>query len=336
MVYRIHFTAQDLTRTHVATAPLPMVELTEAARALQRRSQPARLDAWRREAIPRLSPQTRLALALTPGIGVAPEFFCPLMTGSPDQVLEHVRATPGRRIAAEVSSMAQRWPVPSWTRRLADDAELRDDLLEGWRQLYTQLLEPHWVSITDLHAADRTVRARQMLTGGVEHLLAQANPRWMRWNPPVLEIRTVMKEAVYDLHLEGRGLLLVPSTFLTTSSSVNFEGDSQPVVTYPAGQHHPLMSLTALTPKPTDTKAPTAVTALLGRTRAAVLSTIAEHPGCGTREIARRVGIAPASASEHTTVLREAGLVHTARHRNTALHSPTHLGTTLLNAPPPT
>lgn len=59
---------------------------------------------------------------------------------------------------------------------------------------------------------------------------------------------------------------------------------------------------------------------------------IAEHPGCSTKELAGLAGIAPASASEHATVLREAGLVQTVRHRNLAVHSATVLGVALLNA----
>ncbi|WP_306959389.1 winged helix-turn-helix domain-containing protein [Streptomyces afghaniensis] len=83
-------------------------------------------------------------------------------------------------------------------------------------------------------------------------------------------------------------------------------------------------------PTPSDTAAP-AVTALLGRTRAAVLHTIAEHPGCTTKELAFHTGIAPASASEHASTLRAAKLITTSRHRNTALHTPTPLGIALLD-----
>jgi DNA-binding MarR family transcriptional regulator len=69
----------------------------------------------------------------------------------------------------------------------------------------------------------------------------------------------------------------------------------------------------------------------VGTTRAAVLTTVAEHPGCSTKELAALTGIAPASASEHATVLRRAGLINTVRHRNSAMHSPTALGIALLN-----
>jgi DNA-binding transcriptional ArsR family regulator len=102
----------------------------------------------------------------------------------------------------------------------------------------------------------------------------------------------------------------------------------QPLVSYPAGVEHPIHGLSVLTPR----QGSTAVSALLGNTRAAVLNVIAEHPGCSTKELAALAGISPPSASEHATVLRRAGLIHTRRHRNVALHSATHLGIALLNA----
>jgi hypothetical protein len=52
MVYRIHFTMQDLARTRVAEAPMPLVELSIAARALQDRSRPVQLDAQICAALP--------------------------------------------------------------------------------------------------------------------------------------------------------------------------------------------------------------------------------------------------------------------------------------------
>ncbi|MFJ6378640.1 hypothetical protein ACIQI7_01345 [Kitasatospora sp. NPDC092039] len=53
MVFRIHFTAQDLARTRLAD-PMPFAELNAAVRALRRRSHAARLDAWRRGVLGRL------------------------------------------------------------------------------------------------------------------------------------------------------------------------------------------------------------------------------------------------------------------------------------------
>lgn len=71
-----------------------------------------------------------------------------------------------------------------------------------------------------------------------------------------------------------------------------------------------------------------ALARLVGRTRAAVLFAARTRPT--TSELARRVGISAASASEHATVLREAGLITTHRHRNTVRHTLTRIGVDLL------
>lgn len=70
------------------------------------------------------------------------------------------------------------------------------------------------------------------------------------------------------------------------------------------------------------------LSALIGRTRAAVLEAIAD--GGTTSTVAQRLGISAASASEHATVLREAGLVVSIRQRNHMHHSLTRLGADLL------
>jgi DNA-binding transcriptional ArsR family regulator len=330
MAYRIHFTPQDLARTRVADTPIPLVELDLAVRALQDRSQPARLDAWRQRTRTRLAPEARMALALVPSVGWSPMFLTPPRSGSIEELVEQVNATPRSRVRAELAQIAERQSLPSWAHRLPDDAELFARLSEGVGSLYASLLGPYWDGITDLFRADRSVRLRHVLDGGVERLLTQANPRWMRWDPPVLEIQ-MANGVEHDLLLEGQGVVLVPSVF-HTRTIVEDEGEPQPIVSYPAGLEHPLDGLTVVTP-PAD-RATGAVAALLGTTRATVLTLVAEHPGSSTKELAALARLAPASASEHATVLRNAGLIRTNRHRNTALHSVTNLGLALLNSPP--
>jgi DNA-binding transcriptional ArsR family regulator len=48
--------------------------------------------------------------------------------------------------------------------------------------------------------------------------------------------------------------------------------------------------------------------------------------------VARRLNISPAAASQHTTVLRNAGLLVSHRDRNTVLHTLTPLGRAMLNS----
>jgi MarR family len=329
VVYRIHFTMQYLARTRVVDAPMPLIELGLATRVLQDRSQPVRLDAWRREARGRLTAQARMTLSLIPPVGWSPTFLGVAQTGPVDEVLERARATPRQAIAAELTRMAARQRLPSWARRIPDDADLRNRLFDGLADLNNALLAPVWAQVTDLFTVDRTLRIRHFISGGVDHLLAQANPQWIRWKAPILEIRMINGLDI-DLHLQGQGILLVPSAFCTRTV-VDDGASPQPIVTYPAGLGQPLFRTTTATPRAVGSKPSRTVSALLGRTRTTVLITIAEHPGCSTKELAALAGIAPASASEHATILREAGLIKTGRHRSSVIHSPTDLGVGLLN-----
>lgn len=331
MVYRIHFTSQDLARTCVASAPMPLVELDRAARAFQDRTRPVRLDAWRRYGREPLPPEARMALSLIPPVGWSPSITCPTRAGGREELFEQVRAVPRRRIKTALAFLAEQRPLPSWAHHLADDPALYGRLVDGLADLYGILLGPYESKLADLFTADRTVRMRQFLDGGVERLLAEVNPQWMRWNPPVLEIR--MPNGIdHDLHLQGQGMVLVPSMF-GTRTTVD-DDPEQPSLTYPAAHERSPRGLAALTPRNGASRSDSAISKLLGQTRAAVLTTIAEHPGCSTKELATLARIAPASASEHATVLRQAGLISTTRHHSSVIHAPTALGRALLNQPP--
>lgn len=70
---------------------------------------------------------------------------------------------------------------------------------------------------------------------------------------------------------------------------------------------------------------------LLGRTRARVLVAIGRRPGVSTSALAAHCVISLASASEHATVLREAGLATVGRAGNEVRHRLTDLGERLLD-----
>jgi DNA-binding transcriptional ArsR family regulator len=333
VVYRIHFTLEDLARTRVAQPP-PLMELGAAVRNLQSRSHPIRFEAWRRAGRTSLDPKARMVLDLIPYGGWAPTFLTSADIGSPEELLEQVRATPRSQILKDLAHIAEWQPLPPWAHDLADDSDLLRQLCDSLDHVYTLLLSPHWAQITSEAAADRGIRMRQALAGGMENLLASLHPRRIRWNPPVLEI-AMLSGLDGDLHLDGRGLMLAPSVFGAEAPTIDIDAEPQPVVRYPIGHGQPSgpLPLFVFPPRSAPSGARSPLTSLLGQTRAAVLRTITEHPGCSTKELAALVGIAPPSASEHATTLRAAQLIRTVRHRNTALHSPTVLGITLLNAP---
>ncbi|MGW2181861.1 MarR family transcriptional regulator [Streptomyces sp. NPDC001732] len=335
MVYRIHFTLDDLARTRVAQAPPPLWELSISVRQLQDRAHPVPFAAWRRRAVAGLLPEARMVLDLIPPQGWAPTFLAPSSTGDPQEVLERVRATPRARIRASLAAVAELQPMPVWARHLPDDRHRLEQLFTGLENVYDRLLKPHWSRITSFTAADHGVRAQQAAAGGMERLLASLNPRRIRWSPPVLEV-AMASGREGDLHLRGRGLLLVPSVFGIEAPVIEPRAEPQPTLTYPAGLDQHARALPLHTPSAPEHPSPGAAPSLasvLGRTRADVLHTIAAHPSCTTKQLAAFLGVAPASASEHATSLREAGLIHTVRNRNTALHSPTSVGIALLNAP---
>ncbi|MFD0594456.1 ArsR/SmtB family transcription factor [Catellatospora coxensis] len=161
--------------------------------------------------------------------------------------------------------------------------------------------------------ADRGLRARTMLESGTEGLLNTLHPT-VRFDGSVLEISEYPSNR--DVYLEGRGLQLVPSYFKTPSKPVClFDPELPPVLVYSV--HHEARAAVV--------RSPEALAALLGRTRAAVVELLAD--GSTTTELARRLDVSPAAASQHVAVLREAGLVHSLRDRNTVLHTLTPLVT---------
>lgn len=188
---------------------------------------------------------------------------------------------------------------------------------------HAHALAPFWNRIRTCVHADLTTRGKTFLHAGIEAVLTGLHSR-AQWNPPVLELPYGMDR---DIHLDGRGVRLLPSFFCWGRPFTFRDAGLPPVVAYPV-EH----DLAWLDPSPPgDSKRPLA--ALLGRTRTTVLTALAAHGGCTTTELARRTGISLASASQHTGVLRDAGLISTVRRGGHVVHSLQPAGASLINAP---
>ena len=188
------------------------------------------------------------------------------------------------------------------------------------QRYHTEIIAPWWPAISAAVAADRAGRARTLAEAGLEGLLRRLTPT-SRWQAPVLELPHPVD---LDLDLAGRGLLLVPTYF----------GSAQPVVVDPpAGPVvlvHPIAAPARRPLRPAESPARRSpgIDALLGSTRAAVLQALSD--GCTTTELAERVGVSAATASQHATVLRGAGLISTRRRGPAVLHVVTDLGSAVL------
>jgi DNA-binding MarR family transcriptional regulator len=321
---RIHFTDADLTRIRVAATPDPLWEICASLHRFQTRQGRWAYAEWYRSARTRLHAAhlTRtlrtLLLPLVPRAAYFPDFLTPPeATEGLDAGLDAILATPQRRVLEEVAILDHTSGAPSWAPRLAERG-LREELVQAIRTYHDTVIAPHTDHVQARIEAERSAHARAVLDHGIEGILKNLGP-CLRWRHPVLH--TVYPED-RDLYLNGRGLLLVPSYFCWGNPVTFGHPALDPVLIYSLS-HEP--HRTAL---PGDLASGSPLATLLGRTRAAVLRTVAT--GATTGELARAVGVSASSASQHATALRDTGLIVSHRHATCVLHTLTPLGATLL------
>lgn len=289
---------------------------------------------WRRESRTRLNGEARLLSTVVPPRGYFPDFLTPSRGGAEpfglEAGMEALRDTPVDRIRAETGLLAAGTPPGRRPAGALSAATLPEALAEGrteplgrlistLRAYHRAAVEPYWPHIRASVEADRAVRGRALLDGGADELLATLPPM-IRWRAPVLEADYPVDR---ELRLDGRGLLLQPSFFCRGTPVVYRDPALPPVLVYPVT--HPGAPAV---PEPGPW-----LGRLVGHTRSAVLRAVGS--GCTTSELARRTGVSPASASQHASVLREAGLIRTLRHGGSVLHTLTPLGAALIRGGAP-
>lgn len=319
---RIHFCADDLARTRIAPGPDVMWEIVLSLQLLQNREGAVVFDRWRRDVRDRLGPWLRPLITLAPHAAYFPDFLTPPEVSLDlDQGLERLLATPRTRLRDDLRLLGDHDRLPSWTGRLAaGDIESLGGLDHAFRAYHRAVIEPAWPVVRTYVARDRGRRAYALAEGGSERLLNGFRPL-MCWDPPVLEVTYPVER---DLVLAGRGLLLVPSYFCWRTPVTLVDDDLRPVLVYPI-EHDPRVG-----PEEPAFADDRPLTDLLGRTRAAVLRAV--EGGGTTTQLSHRSGASLASASQHATVLREAGLISTRRDGCAVVHTLTPLGMAVLTA----
>ncbi len=313
---RIHLSGEDLLHTTIAAAPPPLLEIVSSVRLLRHRGPAPRLPDWRRMARSRLRPTMAPLLDVVPAVGSAvPDFLTPIGTGAGVEAgIDAVLSTPRARVRAELLPMIEAGLVPERVRPLYDgDPGAWRRLAQAFREYHAAFVEPLWPSVIAAVDADRAARGQALATGGMQRVLDTLDPR-IRWDTPTLSYTCAYSSAT-EIAFNGRGIVLQPSLF-THEPTLLVPEDQAPVLTYPVVPRDPA-------PPPGEP-----LVALIGRTRAAILSHIAD--GATTTQLARRAGVSLASASQHAAVLRSAGLIATRRTGPAVLHTLTPLGTTLL------
>ncbi|GAA1971461.1 winged helix-turn-helix domain-containing protein [Catenulispora subtropica] len=299
------------------------MELSLSVDVLHRRSRDLRYRGWREGLDPRWRSAAFPLLGFC-GPRYATDMFDDVVTPDPDLTAENLLRFPrDLRRGSLRELVAVRRPTMLVERLAADDPEALRRLAEVVRAYQNSVIRPVWEQVRAVIEADRARRMRALASGGVEQLLSTLHPA-VSWRAPVLQVAS-LSGIDSDVRLKGTGLVLQPAIFAMKhplfASYWRFE--DSPTLVFPACGDG--MVLGAREPRSL-----TRITALLGRGRAATLETIAQQEGLTTGEIARRLGTSAAAASQHTAVLRDAGLIATRRNGSSVLHTITPLGQALL------
>jgi hypothetical protein len=327
VVLRIHFTAEDLARTRVASTIGAAAETYYSLEMLCRRSLPLPFQRWRATVAGRLGEDAGPLTTLLPGRGPGLDLLA-LAGDSPDidHAVEALLRAPRTLVRRELEPVAVGSAHMPWARAVAEgDADARRLLAAGLVACHRVAVAPYWAASRSQLDAVRAQYARTFLEGGVEALLTALSPPLVRWRPPVLEIRYPRP---VEVHLGGRGLILVPTLFSWREFSLlydPYDDTSVPRLTVPAVTDP---ATGAALWRPGGSVTDDRLGALLGRTRAAALRVAAD--GCSTTELAARLGVSLAAASQHTKALRDARLITTSRRGGSVLHMATALGRELL------
>ncbi|MEU9116025.1 winged helix-turn-helix domain-containing protein [Streptomyces sp. NPDC048483] len=320
---RIHFAAGDLARTRVSDGPDPLWESVLSLHQLQERRQDPALDAWRRHVMHHGRSSLSVLLPLVPARGYFPDFLTPAESADGFEAgLDALLSTPRSQLRHQIGRLAVDRPVEPWLRSVAEGATpaLRR-LDEALREYRHHAFGTTWHHIRARVEADRARRTRTQWCHGTDAMLRTFAP-CLYWRPPVLEADYPVDS---EIHLEGRGLLLIPSYFCRRRPVALADPSLPPTLVYPACPSGP-----GRTPPVTAPGSQSAQLArLMGHTRAAVLESLGTD--CTTSELARLAGVSLSSASEHAAVLRGAGLISSSRRRNCVYHRLTPMGLALLD-----
>ncbi|GAB1642085.1 winged helix-turn-helix domain-containing protein [Krasilnikovia sp. MM14-A1259] len=324
---QIHFSPDDLTRVRFAPEPRIAWELSGSVQLLQCTDGALVFDGWRQRAR-RWAREGRNRVAihllsdLFPHFKYFPDYLTPTTADeSTDSLIDAILSTGRSRRLAELSTMDRMKSTPPWLGRFATEDRHVENAVAGAVHLYqSSLLGPVWPTVAGLLQEYRDGIAKAMLLGGVERALATLGPS-IRWNPPILEADYPVDQ---ELHLDGRGLEIVPSFFCWRMPVTMADPELPPTLVVPIER---LPGRTSLDSPGRDSRRLT-LGKLLGRTRATILEKSVS--GVTSAQLCRSAAVSPASVSHHLAVMRDSGLVVSHRHGVHLVHEATELGRRLL------
>ncbi|MGC9537620.1 ArsR/SmtB family transcription factor [Streptomyces sp. UG1] len=267
MPVRIHFTDDDLAQTRLAQAPDPMWEALLSMHTLQTDTASVVFGGWRHAVRCELTAPVGSLLRLAPPVGYSADFLTPAAgTGGLDAGIGALLSTPRQRLRRDLLELAHSGRrLPSWARSLAEgDKGAVTHLARLFRSYFATAPAPWWGRIRTRFEAERAAHSRALAQGDLGGLLNTLHPGLV-WRKPVLEVAGLGIDR--DVHLDGRGLLVLPSYFCRRKPTLLRDPSLPCVVVYPMTHETPL----SVTPGTSS------LNALLGSTRAGILESVADH-----------------------------------------------------------
>jgi hypothetical protein len=316
--------SQDLVTVRFAWSPI--WETLHAVRTMIDPHTRPYHGAWR-AAIAHEAARLDLAplLAVNPHRGSIPDFLTPpprVPNPAFSDQLAELRATPSDQVATELercrSSLTKRDRVRALDELLAHPAAARDLLADRVQAAWDSLVSPYWPRIRSLADADISYRSQQLTARGLGPMLEGIDPR-IKWRDGAV---VVDDHQEIDVELRGRGLVLMPSAFMWPAVAAIIDEPWQPTIAYPA---RGIADLWQQAKPPPD-----ALSRLLGRTRALLLTSLGQPASATT--LAALLGLSLSGTSGHLVSMRDAGLVAGTRHGHEIRYARTPLGSALVRA----
>ena len=168
MVWRIHFTAEDLERIQVRPTLGPLAETVKAMSLLRCPQQPrAPYRQWRGQVKNRLTPQMTALTALIPpgskGVDLS------MLTGTAatmEQGVQALLAVPREQLLVEMEFTDRTHKLPAEVWAVAESGQARLQLAAAAVAAHQVLVEPYWTRIHACLHAEHVARLRALAAGG--------------------------------------------------------------------------------------------------------------------------------------------------------------------------
>jgi DNA-binding transcriptional ArsR family regulator len=303
---RIELDEPTLARTRIAISPL--WETVNSLFLLDRNRDvmPWPYDGWARHARQVLAGfGPHAALRVYVGTYRMPDFLLPIPPGAAptfEEELATLRSTPADVVEAhltEYDDLPYADRFPAFRERREDAfAELAADLAAYHREA----IAPWWPAMRAALDEEVLYRARALASDGPDALLADLHDR-VQWNKPIL---TLVKSVEQSFQAFDKRLLLVPLIFSRGALTCSTDDPHVVAVSYQA-RGAALLAGGAPEPLRDDDR----LVILVGRGRATVLRALTTP--ATTAGLARDLGLAPSTVSEHLAALTAAGVVNRRR-----------------------